>query len=102
MANYFAKLKDEITLNCEFIMNLYKKDQVFSRSKAIRLKCLECSGGRPKEVTLCNIVKCPLWPFRFGYSFKDKRYRKRMEAAKRNYPERYQGMLKLLTDSDEK
>lgn len=34
--------------------------------KAIRLKCLDCSCGSSNEVKLCPVVKCPLYPFRFG------------------------------------
>ena len=34
--------------------------------KSIRKKCLECSGGSPKEVTECHITDCPLFPYRFG------------------------------------
>jgi len=33
--------------------------------KAIQQKCLDCSGDL-KEVRLCTVVKCPLWPYRFG------------------------------------
>ena len=73
-----------------------------NKSQAIRANCLDCSGVSPKEVTICHIVNCPLWPFRFGYSTKDKRYKRRMEAAKRNYPEEYKEMLKLISDGDEK
>jgi len=73
-----------------------------NKSQAIRLNCLDCSGDSPKEVTICHIAHCPLWPFRFGYSTKDKRYKKRMGAAKRNYPEEYKEMLKLISDGDEK
>ena len=73
-----------------------------NKSQAIRAKCLDCGGGSPKEVTLCQIVDCPLWQFRFGYSNKDKRYKKRMGAAKRNYAEDCKEMLKLISDSDEK
>ena len=35
-------------------------------TKAIRLKCLDCTGNQPKEVRLCPIVDCPLWSFRMG------------------------------------
>jgi hypothetical protein len=35
-------------------------------SKSIRLKCLDCSGESPKEVTLCHITDCALWPKRMG------------------------------------
>ena len=34
--------------------------------KAIREKCLDCSGGQPKEVRLCPVTDCPLWPYRMG------------------------------------
>lgn len=34
--------------------------------KSIRAKCVECCCGNKKEVSLCNIVKCPLHPCRFG------------------------------------
>lgn len=34
--------------------------------KAVRRKCLDCSGGSTAEVRLCILVDCPLWPFRFG------------------------------------
>ena len=42
--------------------------------KAIRLKCVECSGGSRHEVSLCSIESCALYPFRFGKNpFKPKR-----------------------------
>jgi hypothetical protein len=34
--------------------------------KAIRLKCLDCSGGAPSEARRCEAVRCILWPFRAG------------------------------------
>ena len=34
--------------------------------KAIRAKCLDCSCGEKKEVRLCPIESCPLWPYRMG------------------------------------
>jgi hypothetical protein len=37
-----------------------------SRGKAIRAKCLDCTGGNSAEVARCHIVGCALWPFRFG------------------------------------
>lgn len=40
------------------------------RSKAIRLKCLDCSGGSPAEVKKCAILKCPLWRWRLGHEDK--------------------------------
>jgi hypothetical protein len=37
-----------------------------SPMRAIREKCLDCAGGQPSEVRLCEAVKCALWPFRAG------------------------------------
>lgn len=37
--------------------------------KAIRAKCLDCSGGQVKEVRLCPIATCPLYSFRMGRKF---------------------------------
>jgi len=34
--------------------------------KAIREKCLDCSGGQPKEVRLCPVKTCALYPYRMG------------------------------------
>ncbi len=34
--------------------------------KAIRSHCLGCGGGAWKEVALCTVTTCPLWPYRFG------------------------------------
>lgn len=34
--------------------------------KAIRAKCLDCSGGSANEVRLCELKHCPLYKFRFG------------------------------------
>ena len=34
--------------------------------KAIRAKCLDYSCWQVKEVKLCPVTKCALYPFRFG------------------------------------
>lgn len=34
--------------------------------KAIRAKCLDCSGGSANEVKHCPITDCPLYPYRLG------------------------------------
>ena len=34
--------------------------------KAIRHKCLDCSCWQTKEIRLCPVSDCALWPFRFG------------------------------------
>jgi hypothetical protein len=35
--------------------------------KAIRAKCLDCTCNQPKEVRLCPVYSCPLWPYRMGH-----------------------------------
>ena len=42
-----------------------------SRSKAIRLKCLDCCCGPSAEVRKCPATSCPLWRFRMGREVKD-------------------------------
>ena len=34
--------------------------------RAIRRKCVDCSAGSRKEVDLCPIPECSLYPFRYG------------------------------------
>jgi len=34
--------------------------------KAIRAKCLDCSGNSKHEIKLCQIPDCPLFAYRFG------------------------------------
>lgn len=53
--------------------------------KAIRLFCLDCSGGSSSEVKLCTSRTCPLYPFRFGknpYRTKREMTEEQKEAAK--------------------
>lgn len=42
--------------------------------RAIRKKCLSCSGDSIKEARLCPIEKCPLFPFRMGHKPKADKY----------------------------
>lgn len=50
------------------VVKLAMKDGSYETNpvKAIRAKCLDCSGGDRKEVSHCPITKCPLYPFREG------------------------------------
>lgn len=51
--------------------------------KAIRAKCLDCSGGQTAEVKLCDRVNCPLYPFRMGTNpFRAKRVMSEEQRAK--------------------
>lgn len=49
--------------------------------KAIRAKCVVCSGGVGIEADACNLKVCPLFPYRFGVP-KDKVSAKRMKKSK--------------------
>jgi hypothetical protein len=40
--------------------------------KAIRRKCIECSGNSVKNVASCDITDCDLHPYRFGKNPKRK------------------------------
>lgn len=52
-----------------------------SRSKAIRLKCIDCCAGNLAEVRKCPATHCPLWRYRMGKEENDefKPIRKRGE-----------------------
>lgn len=39
--------------------------------KAIRTKCIECTGNQISEVRKCHITGCALWPYRMGHRPKD-------------------------------
>ena len=39
-----------------------------SFSKAIKLKCLDCSAYQHGEIKECRAKNCPLWPFRMGHN----------------------------------
>jgi len=41
--------------------------------KAMRSKCLDCTGNQPKEVRLCTCLSCPLWGYRMGVRPEHKR-----------------------------
>ena len=34
--------------------------------RAIKYKCVDCSGGNRAEVRNCTVTMCSLWPFRPG------------------------------------
>lgn len=40
--------------------------KVLTPIKAIRAKCIDCCCGMTKEVKLCPITTCPLYPYRMG------------------------------------
>ena len=53
--------------------------------KRIQMKCLDCSGGSSKEVTICHLFSCPLWARRLGVGPETKTYIQRMKTAEKFY-----------------
>lgn len=49
--------------------------------RAIRGKCVDCSGGSGIVADACDLKGCPLLPYRFGIP-KDKVSAKRMKKSK--------------------
>jgi hypothetical protein len=47
-------------------MKCGRKENKMTPMKAIRLKCLDCSGGSSPEVDLCPIKECSLYIYRHG------------------------------------
>ena len=58
--------------------------------KSIRLKCLDCCAGIPKEVRECPIEECPLYQFRLGTNPNITRGKRKgsIEALSQNRAER--------------
>lgn len=56
-----------------------------TRTKAIRLKCLDCCCGSALEVRLCSCDSCPLYPYRLGKSPKEAQELKAMEKIENDY-----------------
>ena len=46
-------------------------DKILTPLKAIRAKCMDCCCGQAKEIKLCNLKNCPLYPYRMGKRPKD-------------------------------
>lgn len=45
----------------------YDKMNILTPIKAIRAKCLDCCCDSVKEVRLCPITNCALYPYRLGH-----------------------------------
>ncbi len=43
-----------------------RTDHSFTRGKAIRQKCLDCTCWHETEIRLCTMEDCALHPFRMG------------------------------------
>lgn len=77
------------------VMKYWKK---VNRAKAIKELCLQCSGGSPTEVTLCPMVDCPVWGWRFGNSFNSKAFLERMEGVKKRNPKEFDSSYSYLLE----
>lgn len=56
----------------EQLEELIASGEINTFSKAIKVKCLECSGFDMREVNECpNERTCPLWQFRKGKRLKN-------------------------------
>jgi hypothetical protein len=69
-----------------------------TKQRAIYLHCLECAGGSAKEVTLCHLFDCPLWPYRTGQHVSTSGYKARIDNAFRNYPEEFEELARMGID----
>lgn len=59
--------QDEPSNSTDFVAIIERyKSKVRNPKTAIRAKCVECSGGSLKEVSMCRVFKCALYPFRMG------------------------------------
>lgn len=65
-----------------------------SRSKAIRLKCIDCCCGNMAEVRKCPAEHCPLWRFRMGREIKDTR-EENIEFSDENEDENWLSVIPL-------
>ena len=55
-----------------------------TRSKAIRLKCLDCCCGQANEVRLCSMSDFPLWNYRLGHEIDSEGNRITRRKASKN------------------
>ncbi len=63
MSDTYNRLIDELR---EKYPGLAKKEKT-SRAAAMRLFCLECTGGSGAGVKKCTALKCTLWPWRLKF-----------------------------------
>tara|TARA_Y100000591_G_scaffold320478_1_gene333955 strand:- start:6796 stop:7020 length:225 start_codon:yes stop_codon:yes gene_type:complete len=61
--------------------------------KSIREKCLDCTNGSRKEIRLCTVVQCALYPYRFG-----KRPAQAIVDTKKEYYEENPEPTRVLLD----
>ena len=70
---------DDFTLDMDMTRPLNAK--LTNPIKAIRAKCIDCSGGSAREATNCWAKGCPIWAFRTGKN----PYRKKRDISEATY-----------------
>ena len=50
-----------------------EQQKLLTPIQAIRAKCWDCANGSRREIRLCDLTHCPLWPYRMGRRPKDAR-----------------------------
>ena len=68
-----------------------------TRARAIKTYCLDCSGSN-KEVSLCHLFDCPLFPYRFGNSPKSRAYKERTRVTLLRYKAEIEELTKMGID----
>ena len=69
--------------------------------QAIKDNCVDCMGGEKREVPLCQLMDCPLWPYRLGCRMSSPRYHERVNTAwvsRREQRKEVTAMGKTLAD----
>jgi hypothetical protein len=61
----FADMRHELRLQgAQRFLPLVDKIEAGSRTAGLKLKCVQCACFQTKEVALCNVIGCGLFPFR--------------------------------------
>lgn len=61
-----------------------------SRSKAIRLKCIDCCCGNMAEVRNCPATNCPLWRYRMGHEENDELKPKKISSKNTDFSDEFE------------
>lgn len=83
--NYVRKEAPPLTTAEEYLEAGYEP---MSPIKALRAKCLDCSGGSYLEVMHCQVGGCPSYPFRLGHD----PWRKKAEVTEAQRAEKSERM----------
>lgn len=75
-----------------------ERGERMTKQAAIAVFCKECAGGSTKEVTLCQLFDCPLWPWRTGTHMSSKYYTERITAGLENYQGEVAELVKMGVD----